>query len=103
MDVNYTEADKVIKVKVPEEYYDLCTLLRDPNHYVVESVVHNSSGLRGCAVSTSRLHNIAGKYVGKDDPVAIVRTQKQFPSTGEYLSPWALAHFTLGDNRGLTT
>ncbi|MBI5613953.1 fructose 1,6-bisphosphatase [Candidatus Gottesmanbacteria bacterium] len=100
MDVNYTEADKVIKVKVPEEYYDLCTLLRDPNHYVVESVTHNASGLQGCAVSTSRLHNIAGKYVGKDDPVAIVRTQKQFPSTGEYLSPWALAHFTLGDNRG---
>lgn len=100
MDVNYTEADKVIRVKVPEEYYDLCTLLRDPNHYVVESVTHNASGLQGCAVSTSRLHNIAGKYVGKDDPVAIVRTQKQFPSTGEYLSPWALAHFTLGDNRG---
>lgn len=100
MDVNYTEADKVIKVKVPEEYYDLCTLLRDPNHYVVESVIHNSSGLQGAAVSTSRLHNIAGKYVGKDDPVALVRTQKQFPSTGEYLSPWALAHFTLGDNRG---
>ena len=46
MDVNYTEADKVIKVKVPEEYYDLCALLRDPNHYVVESVVHNSSGLQ---------------------------------------------------------
>lgn len=100
MDVNYTEADKVIMLKTPEDYYEICTLLRDPNHYVIESVVENASGLTACVASTSRLHNIAGKYVGKDDPVAIVRTQKQFPSTGEILSPWALAHYTLGDNRG---
>ncbi len=100
MDVNYTEADKVITLKVPEDYYDICTLLRDPNRYVVESVVENASGLTAAVASTSRLHNIAGKYVGKDDPVAMVRSQKQFPSTGEILSPWALAHFTLGDNRG---
>jgi fructose 1,6-bisphosphate aldolase/phosphatase len=100
MDVNYTEADKVITLKVPNDYYDICTLLRDPNHYVIESVVENASGLTAAVASTSRLHNIAGKYVGKDDPVAIVRSQKQFPSTGEILSPWALAHYTLGDNRG---
>lgn len=100
MDVNYTEADRVISLKVPEDYYDIATLLRDPNKYIIESVVENATGLIASVASTSRLHNIAGKYVGKDDPVAIVRTQKQFPSTGEILSPWALAHFTLGDNRG---
>ncbi len=100
MDVNYTEADKVITLKVPGDYYDIATLLRDPNHYVVESVVENAGGLTAAVASTSRLHNIAGKYVGKDDPVALVRTQKMFPSTGEILSPWALAHLQLGDNRG---
>lgn len=100
MDVNHTEHDKVITLKVPVDYYDICTLLRDPNRYVIESVVENATGLLASVASTSRLHNIAGKYVGKDDPVAIVRTQKQFPSTGEILSPWALAHYTLGDNRG---
>lgn len=100
MNVNYTEGDKVITLKAPVDYYDICTLLRDPNRYVIESVTENASGLVGAVASTSRLHNIAGKYVGKDDPVAIVRTQKQFPSTGEILSPWALAHYTLGDNRG---
>lgn len=100
MDVNYTEADRVITLKVPQDYYDIATLLRDTNHYVIESVVENASGLTAAVASTSRLHNIAGKYVGKDDPVALVRTQKQFPSTGEILSPWALAHYTLGDNRG---
>lgn len=100
MDVNYTEADRVITLKVPNDYYDVATLLRDPNHYVIESIVENAGGLTGAVASTSRLHNIAGKYVGKDDPVAIVRSQKTFPSTGEILSPWALAHYTLGDNRG---
>lgn len=100
MNVNYTEGDKVVTLKVPQDYYDLATLLRDPNRYVIESVIENASGLTAGVASTSRLHNIAGKYVGKDDPVAIVRSQKQFPSTGEILSPWALAHYTLGDNRG---
>src|SRR3989344_2779519 len=100
MNVNFTEGDKVVTLKVPQDYYDICTLLRDPNRYVIESVVENNSGLTAAVASTSRLHNIAGKYVGKDDPVAIVRSQKQFPSTGEILSPWALAQYTLGDNRG---
>lgn len=100
MDVNNTDADKVISLKVPVDYYDICTLLRDPNHYVIENVVENATGLTAAVASTSRLHNISGKYVGKDDPVAIVRTQKQFPSTGEILSPWATAYYTLGDNRG---
>ena len=100
MDVNYTEADKVIKLNVPEELYDLAILLRDPEHYVIESVRSRASGEQCLAVSTSRLHNIAGKYTGKDDPVAIVRTQKDFPSTGEILSPFATAHYVIGSDRG---
>src|SRR3989344_1676856 len=100
MDVNHTEKDRVITLKVPQDYYDIATLLRDPNRYIVESVTENATGLIAAVASTSRLHNIAGKYVGKDDPVALVRSQKQFPSTGEILSPWALAQYTLGDNRG---
>ena len=100
MDVNYTEADKVITLKVPEEQYELATLLRDPEHYVIDSVRARSTGDQAVVNSTSRLHNIAGKYTGKDDPVAIVRTQKEFPSTGEILSPFATAHYVVGDNRG---
>lgn len=100
MDVNHTEHDKVITLTAPKDYYDIACLLRDPNRYIVESVVENATGLTAAVASTSRLHNIAGKYVGKDDPVCIVRSQKQFPSTGEILSPWATAQFTLGDNRG---
>lgn len=100
MDVNYTEGDRVIKLSVPEHMYDLAVLLRDPEHYVIESVKSRDTGDIAAVVSTSRLHNIAGKYTGKDDPVALVRTQKQFPSTGEILSPYATAHYVVGDNRG---
>jgi len=100
MDVNHTAHDKVISLKVPDDYYDIACLLRDPNRYIIESITENATRLTAAVASTSRLHNIAGKYVGKDDPVAIVRSQKQFPSTGEILSPWALAQYTLGDNRG---
>lgn len=100
MDVNYTEGDRVITLSVPENYYDLAVFLRDPEHYVIEKVVARSTNDIGAVISTSRLHNIAGKYTGKDDPVALVRTQKQFPSTGEILSPYATAHYVVGDNRG---
>ncbi len=100
MDVNYTEGDRIIKLNVPEEYYDLAVLLRDPEHYVIESIKARSTGDVAAVVSTSRLHNIAGKYTGKDDPVALVRTQKQFPSTGEILSPFATAPYVAGGDRG---
>ena len=100
MDVNYTEGDRIIILKAPQDLYDMAVLLRDPEHYVIESVKARSTGETAAVVSTSRLHNIAGKYTGKDDPVALVRTQKQFPSTGEILSPWATAHYVVGDNRG---
>jgi fructose 1,6-bisphosphate aldolase/phosphatase len=100
MDVNYTEGDRIITLNVPEEMYDLAVFLRDPEHYVIESIKSRATGDIGAVVSTSRLHNIAGKYTGKDDPVALVRTQKQFPSTGEILSPFATAHYVMGGDRG---
>lgn len=100
MDVSYVEADRVITLNTPEDYYSLATLLRDPEKYVIEKIRSRSSKDLAAVVSTSRLHNIAGTYTGKDDPVALVRSQKQFPSTGEILSPWSTAHLVAGDNRG---
>ena len=55
MDVNNTEADRVISLKVPQDYYDLCILLRDPNHFVIEMVVENATGLQAAVASTSRV------------------------------------------------
>jgi fructose 1,6-bisphosphate aldolase/phosphatase len=99
MDVNYTKGDRVIDLKTPENIYDIAALLRDNERFVVESI-RNRDGDTSAVVSTTRLHNIAGKYTGKDDPVMLVRAQKQFPSTGEVLSPFSKGHFVGGGMRG---
>ncbi len=100
MDVNYTQGDRVIELVTPEEQYDVAALLRDPERYVVESVWSRASGAQSAGVATSRLHNIAGRYTGKDDPVMLVRTQMDFPATGEVLSPFAIGHYVGGGMRG---
>jgi fructose 1,6-bisphosphate aldolase/phosphatase len=100
MDVMRTDADHVIELDAPEELYDIAALLRDPERYVVESVWSRATGEQAVAVATSRLHNIAGKYTGKDDPVMLVRVQMNFPATGEILAPWAIGHFVAGGMRG---
>jgi fructose 1,6-bisphosphate aldolase/phosphatase len=100
MDVSHTAGDRIIEVNAPENLYDIATLLRDAERYVVESVWSRSTGEQAAAVSTSRLHNIAGKYTGKDDPVMLVRVQKDFPATGEVLAPYATGPFVAGSMRG---
>jgi fructose 1,6-bisphosphate aldolase/phosphatase len=100
MDVNHTEGDRIIELNAPEDLYDIAALLRDPERYVVESVWSRATGEQAAAVATSRLHNIAGKYTGKDDPVMMVRAQMNFPATGEILAPFATAHFVAGGMRG---
>ena len=100
MDVNNTSGDRIVELKAPEDIYDIAALLRDPERYVVESVWSRASGEQSVAVATSRLHNIAGKYTGKDDPVMLVRVQMDFPATGEILAPYAIGHFVAGGMRG---
>lgn len=100
MDVSYIKADKVIELQAPEEIYDIAALLRDPERFVVESVWSRANGEKVVTVSTTRLRNIAGKYVGKDDPVMLVRTQKDFPSTGEILAPYTITPLVAGFMRG---
>ena len=100
MDVNNTEGDRIIELNAPEDLYDIATLLRDPERFVVESVWSRAAGTQAVSVATSRLHNIAGKYTGKDDPVMLVRSQMDFPATGEVLQPFAIGHFVAGCMRG---
>ena len=100
MDVAHTEGDRVIELNAPEDLYGIAALLRDAERYVVESVWSRGSGEQAAAVSTSRLHNIAGKYTGKDDPVMLVRVQKTFPATGEVLAPYAIGPYVAGCMRG---
>jgi len=100
MDVQKSEGDSTIELSSPEDIYDIATLLRDNERFVVESVHSRHSENQVAAISTTRLHNIAGEYTGKDDPVMIVRAQKEFPSTGEILSPFRICHYVAGFMRG---
>ncbi len=100
IDVSFTEKTKVIELVAPEELYDIAVLLRDTEKYVIESIYSRSTGNQAVAISTQRLHNIAGKYTGKDDPVAIVRVQGEFPATGEVLAPFNIGHYVAGFMRG---
>ncbi|MBW2064023.1 MAG: fructose 1,6-bisphosphatase [Deltaproteobacteria bacterium] len=100
MDVAYTEADKVISLNAPEELYDIAALLRDPERFVVEAIYSRETGEQAVSVSTTRLHNIAGKYTGKDDPVMLVRVQGSFPATGEVLAPFHIGAYVAGFMRG---
>jgi fructose 1,6-bisphosphate aldolase/phosphatase len=67
---------------------------------VVKSVVHRETGNIGAVSSTQRLSLMAGRYVGKDDPVLVVRAQGEFPAVGEVLEPFAFPALVEGWMRG---
>ncbi|MCP3686598.1 MAG: fructose 1,6-bisphosphatase [bacterium] len=103
MDVTYTKGDRVIDLTTPEDIYQIAALLRDNERFIVESIFSKTTKSQAAVVSTTRLHNIAGKYTGKDDPVMIVRAQGDFPATGEILSPYKICHYVGGFMRGSHT
>lgn len=93
---------KVAELKLWEDKPELEASLMYPGRYVVHSVLSSSDDKREPIVSSStdRLHNIAGTYVGKDDPIAIIRTQKDFPATEEAGSAFNNPHYVSGNTRG---
>jgi fructose 1,6-bisphosphate aldolase/phosphatase len=100
IDMDNTKGDSIISLNAPEDYYRITVLLRDNERFGIDSIVSRYSGQTAAAVSATRLHNIAGSYTGKDDPVALVRNQGIFPAPEELISPYAKAHYIGGDARG---
>lgn len=92
--------DKRIEFTCPGEMYDLLMYIGAPARYVIHSVRSVSTGAVAAATSTQRLSLIAGRYVGKDDPVMIVRCQSGLPAVGEVLEPFAFAYTVAGCMRG---
>jgi fructose 1,6-bisphosphate aldolase/phosphatase len=100
IDMDNTGGDSIISLNAPEDYYKITVLLRDNERFGIDSIVSRNTGQTAAAISATRMHNIAGTYTGKDDPVALVRNQGVFPAPEELLSPYAKAHFIGGDARG---
>ncbi len=75
----------------PDRYtYDLATL---------------GNGEEFLAVTAQRLGIIAGEYVGKDDPMFMIRSQKKFPAVGEITSAFLKGEYFVpgwmrGSNKG---
>ena len=100
IDMDNTDGDSIISLNAPEDYYRIAVLLRDNERFGIDSITSRYSGQTAAAISATRLHNIAGSYTGKDDPVALVRNQGIFPAPEELISPFAKAHYVGGDARG---
>lgn len=99
-DILDLHTDRVISLFTPEESYDVLVFLGAPSRYAVRAVHSRALDTVAAACSTQRLSLIAGKYVGKDDPVAVVRCQNGLPAVGEVLEPFAQPHLVSGWMRG---
>jgi len=93
------EEGKIAELELWQDKPTIEAALMYPSRYVVDSVT-TKDGEPILAASTDRLHNIAGTYVGKDDPICLVRTQKNFPATEEVGSVFNNPHYVAGNTRG---
>ena len=96
MDVEKAEIAELV---MWEDKPTLEAALMYPGRYVV-STINTKDDEPIVSASTDRLHNIAGTYVGKDDPICIIRTQKNFPATEEAGSVFNNPHYVAGNTRG---
>ena len=99
-EVHDIKEHKKITFNAPEDIYDLLVFIGAPSRYMVKAVYHRESKAIAAVSSTQRLAVIAGRYVGKDDPVCIVRSQGEFPAVGEVLEPFTQPSLVEGWMRG---
>ena len=93
------EKGRIAELSLWEDKPTIEAALMYPGRYVVDTI-NTKDGEPIVSASTDRLHNIAGTYVGKDDPICIVRTQKNFPATEEAGSVFNNPHYVAGNTRG---
>ena len=92
---------KKCMMSAPEESYDILSLLGDTSRYAIKRIFSKNKDVGVSAVvSTEKLNLCAGKYVGKDDPVCVVRCQSGFPAVGEVLQPYMHPYMVAGWMRG---
>jgi fructose 1,6-bisphosphate aldolase/phosphatase len=99
-EVHDVKGHKKVTFNAPEEIYDMLVFIGAPTHYAVKRVYHRETEEIAAVSSTERLSLIAGRYVGKDDPVCIVRAQGEFPAVGEILEPFTMPELVEGWMRG---
>jgi fructose 1,6-bisphosphate aldolase/phosphatase len=99
-EVHDLQEDKRILFDCPSEIYSLLLFIGAPARYVIKRVLSKALGEVAAVTSTQRLSLMAGRYVGKDDPVMIVRCQSGLPAVGEVLEGFSFPHTVAGAMRG---
>lgn len=101
IDMDHTDGDRIIRLNSPEDIWNAHVLLLEHDRYAVKSIWsrHDPSMKLG-AGTAERLHSIAGKYTGKDDPGFFGRTQGIFPAPEFWVLPFSIAHFLEGNGMG---
>jgi fructose 1,6-bisphosphate aldolase/phosphatase len=96
---------KNVMLNSPEEMYDLLALIGAKSRFVIKRVFPKKTSKLPAnepvsVISTEKLYQIAGEYVGKDDPAGLVRAQSGLPALGEVLEGFSLGHLVSGWMRG---
>jgi len=99
-EIHDVKEHKKVILNAPDEIYDMLLFMGAPSRYAVKAVRHRDSNEIAAVSSTQRLSMMAGRYVGKDDPVCIVRCQGEFPAVGEVLEPFTNPILVEGWMRG---
>ena len=99
-EIHDVKKNRKIILNAPEEIYDILIFIGAPSRYIVKAVYSRETNEIAAVSSTQKLSLIAGRYVGKDDPVCVVRAQGAFQAVGEILEPFTLPHLVEGWMRG---
>ena len=96
---------KAIMLDAPEEMYDIISLIGTKGRYVIKRVYTKKEHAKlpdenVAVITTDKLSFIAGEYVGKDDPAAIVRIQSGLPASGEAMEAFSHPYLVSGWMRG---
>jgi fructose 1,6-bisphosphate aldolase/phosphatase len=92
--------EKKVVLKCPEETYSLLSLIGTTERYICSRIWRAKDDLISAVSSTTKLSLIAGRYVGKDDPVCMVRAQRGLPAVGEIVAPLLHSYLVAGWMRG---
>ena len=100
VEIHDVKDSKKVVMSSPEETLSILSLLGDTTRYAIKRINSRSGAGPAAVVSTDKLNMTAGKYVGKDDPVCICRSQNGLPAVGEFLQPFMNTMLVAGWMRG---
>lgn len=92
--------NKQVMFNMPEDMYHALVFIGSTEDFGITSIYRKKDQEIAAVASTQRLAMMAGRYVGKDDPVMICRSQNGFPSVGEITEPFTHPHLVTGWMRG---